>query len=69
MTREMGPIATAAKAPTPVEQNTLKRRGVGLRACDREHACPGGPPNSQTDIVFGAYRYTPEDIAAAQAWR
>jgi len=24
-----------------VEQNTLKRRGVGLRACDRERACPG----------------------------
>ena len=24
-----------------VEQNTLKRRGVGLRACDPDHACPG----------------------------
>jgi hypothetical protein len=24
-----------------VEQNTLKRRGVGLRACDPERACPG----------------------------
>jgi len=24
-----------------VEQNTLKRRGVRLRACDRERACPG----------------------------
>jgi len=24
-----------------VEQNTLKRRGVGLRACDPEGACPG----------------------------
>jgi Arylsulfotransferase (ASST) len=26
---------------TTVEQNTLKRRGTGLRACDPEHACPG----------------------------
>src|SRR5262249_41560626 len=26
---------------TTVEQNTLKRRGVGLRACDPERACPG----------------------------
>ena len=69
MTREIGPIATAGKAPMPVEQNTLKRRGVGLRACDRVRACPGDPPNSQTNIVFGAYRYTPEEIAAAQAWR
>jgi len=24
-----------------VEQNTLKRRGVGLRVCDPERACPG----------------------------
>jgi len=24
-----------------IEQNTLKRRGVGLRACDPERACPG----------------------------
>jgi len=24
-----------------VEQNTLKRRGVGLRACNPERACPG----------------------------
>jgi hypothetical protein len=27
-----------------VEQNTLKRRGVGLRACDPERACPGYTP-------------------------
>jgi hypothetical protein len=26
---------------TVVEQNTLKRRSVGLRACDHERACPG----------------------------
>ena len=65
MTREISPIATAAKASTAVEQNTLKRRGVGLRACDRERACPDGPPNSQTNIVSGAYRYTPQEIAAA----
>jgi Arylsulfotransferase (ASST) len=28
-------------SPITVEQNTLKRRGVGLRACDPERACPG----------------------------
>jgi outer membrane protein assembly factor BamB len=27
----------------------------------------GGPPNAQTNIVFGAYRYTPEEIAAARS--
>jgi Arylsulfotransferase (ASST) len=41
MTQEISPIETAAKASTAVEQNTLKRRGVGLRACDPERACPG----------------------------
>jgi len=41
MAQEISPIATAAKASTAVEQNTLKRRGVGLRACDTERACPG----------------------------
>ena len=25
----------------PVEQNTIKRRGTGFRACDAERACPG----------------------------
>ena len=24
---------------------------------------------ARTNIVFGAYRYTPEEIAVAQAWR
>jgi hypothetical protein len=41
MTQEISPIVTTAKASTAVEQNTLKRRGVGLRACDPERACPG----------------------------
>lgn len=41
MTQEISPIATAAKASAAVEQNTLKRRGLGLRACDPERACPG----------------------------
>src|SRR5712664_2592301 len=41
MAQEISPIATAAKASTAVERNTLKRRGVGLRACDTERACPG----------------------------
>jgi hypothetical protein len=41
MTQEIGQITTAAKASAAVEQNTLKRRGVGLRACDPERACPG----------------------------
>jgi len=27
----------------------------------------GGPPNAQTNIVFGAYRYTTEEIATARA--
>ena len=27
--------------PKVVEQNTLKRRGVGMRACHPERACPG----------------------------
>ena len=27
----------------------------------------GGPPNAQTNIVFGVYRYTPEEIAAARS--
>jgi hypothetical protein len=40
MTQEISPIATAAKASAAVEQNTLKRRGLGLRACDPERACP-----------------------------
>lgn len=26
----------------------------------------GGRPNAQTNIVFAAYRYTPEEIAAAR---
>jgi hypothetical protein len=29
------------KTMAAVEQNTLKRRGVGLRACNPERACPG----------------------------
>ena len=43
MAQEISPIATAAKASAAVEQNTLKRRGLGLRACDPEflHAAHG----------------------------
>ena len=56
MTQDTRPITTAAKAPTAVEQNTLKRRGVGLRACDRERACPGytlfAPCFAQNRTVF-----------------
>jgi hypothetical protein len=36
MTQEISPITPAAKASAAVEQNTLKRRGLGLRACDPE---------------------------------
>ena len=39
-----------------VEQNTLKRRGVGLRGCDLERACPGftlfTPHFEQNRIVY-----------------
>jgi Arylsulfotransferase (ASST) len=39
-----------------IEQNTLKRRGVGLRACDPERACPGftlfAPHFEQNRIVY-----------------
>ena len=39
-----------------VEQNTLKRRGVGLRACDSERVCPGftlfGPIFEQNRTVY-----------------
>ena len=56
MGQDMHPITTAAKAPTAVEQNTLKRRGVGLRAWDRERACPGytlfAPCFAQNRTVF-----------------
>ena len=43
MAQEISPIATAAKASAAVEQNTLERRGLGLRACDPEclHAAHG----------------------------
>jgi Arylsulfotransferase (ASST) len=41
MSQEISPIAVADRTLTAVEQNTLKRRGVGLRACDTERACPG----------------------------
>ena len=48
MNQTTGPIA--------VEQNTLKRRGVGLRACDPERACPGytlfAPCFEQNRTVF-----------------
>ena len=48
--------STAAKASTAVEQNTLKRRGVGLRAWDAERACPGytlfAPCFEQNRTVF-----------------
>ncbi len=33
--------ATAAITPAAVEQNTTKRRGVGLRALNPERAAPG----------------------------
>ena len=39
-----------------VEQNTLKRRGVGLRACNLEHAYPGftlfAPVSEQNRTVY-----------------
>src|SRR5205809_8023231 len=39
-----GPTATMIggnQVMTAVEQNTLKRRGVGMKAFDPERACPG----------------------------
>ena len=33
--------STAVRKPDDIEQNTLKRRGVGPRACDPERAYPG----------------------------
>jgi hypothetical protein len=97
MTQEISQITTAAKASAAVEQNTLRRRGLGWRACGNAQRLPngntlineasfgrvfevtpqgeavwefvnpyfGGPPNVQTNIVFGAHRYTLEEIAAA----
>jgi hypothetical protein len=41
MGTENSPSAVATRTSPPVEPNTLKRRGVGLRACDTERACPG----------------------------
>jgi hypothetical protein len=38
MTEEISRIAAAANASTAVGQSILKRRGVGLRACDPERA-------------------------------
>src|SRR5205814_10124379 len=42
--RAGGPTATMIggnQVMTAVEQNTLKRRGVGMKAFDPERACPG----------------------------
>src|ERR1700730_2601103 len=56
MAQEIRSIATAAKASAAVEQNTLKRRGVGLRAWDPGRACPGytlfAPCFEQNRTVF-----------------
>ena len=38
---QISPVTVAVRTSAAVEQNTLKRRGVGLRACDTQRACPG----------------------------
>lgn len=38
---QISPVTVAVRISAAVEQNTLKRRGVGLRACDTQRACPG----------------------------
>jgi hypothetical protein len=56
MNQRIGPIAETAGTSVVVEQNTLKRRGVGLRVCDTERACPGytlfAPCFEQNRTVF-----------------
>jgi arylsulfotransferase ASST len=41
MEKQSNPVTVAVRRMGAVEPNTLKRRGVGLRACDTERACPG----------------------------
>jgi hypothetical protein len=38
---DTGPIAMGQQMMAPLEQNTVKRRGVGLRGLNEERAFPG----------------------------
>jgi hypothetical protein len=74
MTQEISPIATAAKASngnTLINEASFGRffevTAQGETVWEYVNPYFGGPPNAQTNIVFGAYRYTPEEIAAARS--
>ena len=73
MTQEFRPIATAAKASngnTLINEASFGRffevTAQGETVWEYVNPYFGGRPNAQTDIVVAAYRYTPEEIAAAR---